>query len=193
MPAPPTSHSLLDRARRSGDDASWRKLTELYSPLIRRWIRPYVAQSADGDDILQDVLTMLVRELPGFEHNGRTGAFRAWLKMLAVNRLRVHWRSRAPVGGREELLHALHQLEDPSSALSRRWDEEHDRYVAQTLLESIRLEFRPATWRAFVGTVREGRSTAAVADELGLSENAVLIAKSRVLNRLRQMARGLID
>jgi hypothetical protein len=32
-----------------------------------------------------------------------------------------------------------------------------------------------------------------VADELGMTANAVLIAKSRVLRRLREEARGLTD
>jgi RNA polymerase sigma-70 factor (ECF subfamily) len=82
---------------------------------------------------------------------------------------------------------------DPHSDLSRSWGEEHDHHVAQTLLESIHLKFQPATWRAFEATVRDGRLTADVAAELGLSGNAVLIAKSRVLKRLQQKAEGLID
>ena len=77
--------------------------------------------------------------------------------------------------------------------LSRAWDEDHDRHVAQTLVESIRLEFRPETWRTFEATVRDGDSSADVAERLGISVNAVLIAKSRVLKRLRQKAEGLID
>jgi RNA polymerase sigma-70 factor (ECF subfamily) len=190
---PPTSHSLLEGARDPGDAASWRKLTDLYSPLIRRWVRPYVAQAADADDVIQDVLTMLVRELPCFEHNGRPGAFRAWLKAMTVNRLREHWRRRQVASGGDAVTDQLHQLEDPNSDLSRSWDEEHDRHVAQTLLESIRLEFQPATWRAFEAIVRDGRPTGEVAAELGLSVNAVLIAKSRVLKRLRQKGEGLID
>src|SRR5262245_8514057 len=104
---PHTSYSLLERARDPGDAASWRKLTDLYSPLIRNWLRSYVAQPADGDDVLQDVLTMLVRELPGFEHNGHPGAFRAWLKGLTVNRLRVHWRTRRPASGSDAVLEQL--------------------------------------------------------------------------------------
>ena len=91
------------------------------------------------------------------------------------------------------MLDQLRQLEDPTSSLSRAWDEDHDRHVAQTLVESIRLEFQPATWRAFEATVRDGGSTAEVAEKLGISVNAVLIAKSRILKRLRQKAEGLID
>lgn len=193
MATPNTSHSLLEQARDPGDATSWRRLTDLYSPLVRRWVRPYVAQPADTDDVLQDVLTVLVRELPRFEHNGRPGAFRAWLKAMTVNRLREHRRRRQVGSGGDAVLEQLHRLEDPNSDLSRSWDDEHDRHVAQTLLESIRLEFQPATWRAFEATVRDGRPTAEVAAELGLSENAVLIAKSRVLKRLRQKAEGLID
>ena len=73
------------------------------------------------------------------------------------------------------------------------WDEEHDRHITRTLLASIRLEFQPATWRAFQRQVQDGRPAADVAAELGLSVNAVLIAKSRVLKKLREKAEGLVE
>jgi RNA polymerase sigma-70 factor (ECF subfamily) len=57
----------------------------------------------------------------------------------------------------------------------------------------IRLEFHYSTWRAFELQVRDGRAPADVARELGTTVNAVLIAKSRVLKRLRQKAGGLIN
>ena len=65
------------------------RLSNIYAPLIRRWVRPYVAQSADFDDVVQEVLTTLVSELSRFDHNGRTGAFRAWLRAITVNRIRI--------------------------------------------------------------------------------------------------------
>jgi RNA polymerase sigma-70 factor (ECF subfamily) len=192
MSSPPTSHSLLEQARDRADGASWRKVVDLYAPLIRAWVRPNVRQPADVEDVVQDVLTQLVGELPGFAHNGRPGAFRVWLRALTVNRLRDHWRDRHPACG-GEVLQRLGQLEDPSSLLSRSWDAEHDRHVAETILGSIRLEFQSATWRAFEATVRDQRPTEEVAADLGMTPNAVLIAKSRVLKRLRQKAAGLID
>src|SRR4051794_12396785 len=94
MSAAPTSHSLLERARDPADAASWRRLTDIYTPLIRRGVRPYVPQPADLDDVVQEVLTPLVREPPRFEHNGRPGAFRAWLRTITVHRIRTHWQSR---------------------------------------------------------------------------------------------------
>jgi len=96
------------------------------------------------------------------------------------------------VGG-PDLREALAQLADPTSALSESWDLEHDRHVTKTLLKSIRLEFQPATWRAFERQVQDSQPASHVAQELGISVNAVLIAKSRVLKRLREKAAGLVD
>ena len=63
----PTSKSLLAKARNCSDQAAWRRLTELYEPLIERWARPHVAQRADAEDVVQEVMTTLVRELPRFD------------------------------------------------------------------------------------------------------------------------------
>jgi RNA polymerase sigma-70 factor (ECF subfamily) len=191
----PTSKSLLVRARDCSDQGAWHRLTELYSPLIEKWVRPNVAQRADAEDVVQDVLTALVRELPRFDHNQRPGAFRAWLRTITVHRLRAYWERRdsGPATGGQDQHEALVQLADPASALSQTWDEEHDRHVTKTLLQSIRLEFQPATWQAFERQVQHGHSASQVAAELSLTVNAVLIAKSRVLKRLREKAAGLVD
>jgi RNA polymerase sigma-70 factor (ECF subfamily) len=193
MASPHTSHSLLDRARDPGDADAWRRLAEVYVPLIRRWLRPYMLQPADSDDLVQEVLATMARELPRFQVRDRPGSFRAWLRTITVHRLRTYWQTRQarpqPSGGAD----FLDQLEDPNSALSRAWDEEHDRHVAGALLDSIRLEFTLPTWHAFEATVRDRRPAAEVAADLGLSVNAVLLAKSRVLRRLRQKAAGLIE
>lgn len=138
MSTPATSKSLLERARDPSDSSSWRKLVDLYLPLIRRWIRPRVRQPADLDDVVQDVLTKLASELRGFKHNKRPGAFRAWLRALTANRLRVHWRQRGQGSGSPELQDQLNQLEDPNSPLSRAWDEEHDRHVTRTQYQVAR-------------------------------------------------------
>ena len=54
-------------------------------------------------------------------------------------------------------------------------------------------QFEPKTWKAFQGFLLEDRPAADVAAGLGMTVNAVFIAKSRVMARLRQEAEGLID
>jgi RNA polymerase sigma-70 factor (ECF subfamily) len=130
--------------------------------------------------------------VPEFAHNRRMGAFRTWLRTVAAHKLGDYLRSarrRAPAGAADGQAQVLEQLEDPASDLSRRWERQHDQHVAQALLTLIRPEFAATTWEAFQRLVVEGQATAEVAAALNLTPNAVLIAKSRVLARLRQELR----
>jgi RNA polymerase sigma-70 factor (ECF subfamily) len=192
-----TSASLLDRLRAAPDEESWRRLVDLYTPLVRGWLRRYAQlQAQDADDLVQEVLAVVVRRIPDFHREPRAGAFRRWLRTITVNCLRDFWRSRRhrPVAtGDTEFQKMLDELADPESGLSRLWDQEHDQHVTQRLLEMIRPKFEPKTWRAFQRVALDGATPDETAAELGLSVNAVFIAKSRVLARLREEGQGLID
>ncbi|HKI38361.1 MAG TPA: sigma-70 family RNA polymerase sigma factor [Gemmataceae bacterium] len=190
-----TSASLLERLRTSPDEASWRRLDDLYRPLIRRWLLRDPTLREEAEDIVQDVMQVLVCELPGFQRR-QTGSFRRWLRTVAAHRLAAHYRARQ---NRPQALGAspeecpLAQLADPNSELSRLWDDEHDRYVLRRLMDLIEPMFEPSTLAAFRRVAFDGVAPADAAEELGLSHAAVLTAKSRVLSRLRQEAEGLID
>jgi RNA polymerase sigma-70 factor (ECF subfamily) len=187
-----TSATLLERLNDRNDAAAWERLVDLYTPLIRSWLRRHGAPEGEADDLAQEVLKAVVCHLPAFRHNGRAGAFRSWLRTIAVNQVRQSWRSGRGRPGSAGLAAALDQLADPASDLSLVWDREHDEHVLRRLLELIEPEFRPATWEAFRRQAVGGEPAEAVAADLGLTVNAVLIAKSRVLSRLRQEAGGLV-
>ena len=191
-----TSLSLLNRLSEGSDADSWGILTDLYGPWLRGWLRKNGLQPSDADDVVQDVLVVLARELPGFRHSGRPGAFRAWLHGILVNRLRdlrrrAQHRPAAPGG--TACLESLQQLADPQSGLSRLWRREHDQHVLHKLLKRIEPRFSPSTLQAFRRVVLENVEAGQAAQELGLSLNAVVIAKCRVLKELRREGRGLLD
>jgi RNA polymerase sigma-70 factor (ECF subfamily) len=186
-----TPLSLLDRLRQTPDEVSWRRLFDLYTPPLEAWLRRQGLSAADADDLMQDVFAAIFRDLPDFEHSGRRGAFRNWLRIMLVHRVRNFWRARRPGPGPGDPI--LDQLVEPESDLTKLWDREHDEFLARRLLELAEPEFSPTTWRSFHRQVVEGRPAAEVAVEMGLSVNAVLIAKSRVLRKIRNEARGLID
>ena len=191
-----TSVSLLDTLKASADNESWQRLVSVYSPLIRGWLRRYATAEHEMDDLVQEVLTVVVRRIPEFERQPRTGAFRCWLRTITVNCLRDFWRAkqiRPQATGNSDFQETLNQLEDSTSDLSKVWDEEHDRHVTERLLELIKPSFNDKTWRAFKGVAVDDRPAAEIAAELEMTVNAVFIAKSRVLSRLRQEGRGLID
>jgi RNA polymerase sigma-70 factor (ECF subfamily) len=61
------------------------------------------------------------------------------------------------------------------------------------MLACIRNGFHPTTWQVFQMLVLEDRPAAEVALHFQLQPNAVYVAKSRVLARLREEMRGLLD
>jgi RNA polymerase sigma-70 factor (ECF subfamily) len=191
-----TSASFLDSLRRASDDGAWSKLVDLYSPLIRGWLKRRGAATGDVDDIAQEVLAVVVRRFPEFRRKPQTGAFRAWLRKITVNCLRDHWRrnNKQPLAvGGTDFGAIVHQLEDPHSDLSKLWDREHDEHVTQYLLKLIRPDFSEKTWKMFQRFAIDGLSADEVANELGTTANAVFIAKSRVMATLRERGQGLID
>jgi RNA polymerase sigma factor (sigma-70 family) len=181
-----TSLTLIGRLRDSNDAEAWGHFVVLYAPLLRAWVRPHCAQESDADDVLQEVFTVVAGKLPEFAHNRRMGAFRRWIKHITSNKLGDYLRSRSRRTGTSSSDSLLEQLADPSSELSREWDRQHARYLAHALLQRIEHQFEPATWEAFHRVMMLGEPTASVAKALGLTANAVMIAKSRILARLRE-------
>lgn len=191
-----TSLSLLNRLRRSPESESWNRLVELYAPLLRAWLRKYDVQASDADDLTQEVLLAVSKDLSKFEHAGQPGAFRGWLKAILVNRLRKFWRARdrrPQARGDSDIDARLAQLDDPSSEMSLIWNREHDQYVLRQLLALAEPHFARNTWTAFCRVALDGAKPDVVAEEMGISRNAVIVAKCRVLSRLRQESEGLIE
>jgi len=189
-----TSVSLLDRLRQARPDASdWKLFQGLYLPLILRWLSRIPGLRVEAEDLAQDVLVVLIREIPRFQRQ-REGSFRAWLRQVTVNRVRTYRRQRVRRAAvrLDPADDFLESLADSNSDLAREWDRDHDQYVFQKLLALVQPEFQPTTWEAFRRFAVDGHAVADVARELGLSENSVILAKSRILKRLRQEAGELL-
>jgi RNA polymerase sigma-70 factor (ECF subfamily) len=191
-----TSKSLLERLRDRGDDRAWQRFVAVYESWLRGWLSRHDLQPADVEDVLQEILAIVSAKLPHFIHNGQPGAFRSWLRAILTNQLRYFLRgqrNRQAALPCEPLAGWLDQLTDPDSALSRQWDQEHDQQLVRRMLACIRNEFHPATWQVFQMHVLDDRPAAEVARHFQLQPNAVYVVKSRVLARLREELRGLLD
>ena len=182
-----TSTSLLDRVR-NADDGAWRRLVELYGPLIFSWGRRHQLSDEDAADVMQEVFAAVARSVQHFETQPRRGRFRGWLWTITRNKIRDHFRrTRNEVQARggdtawNELAAWPEEWSDDASIVSR----QEVRLLFDRALELIREEFQPQTWQAFWKSVVEGEATDVIARELRLSANGVRQAKSRVLRRLR--------
>jgi RNA polymerase sigma-70 factor (ECF subfamily) len=70
---------------------------------------------------------------------------------------------------------------------------EYRQHLVARALELMQSELQTVTWRACWEFVVNDRSASEVAQALGISVNAVYLAKGRVLRRLREELAGLLD
>jgi RNA polymerase sigma-70 factor (ECF subfamily) len=184
-----TPVSLLVRLRQPTDQAAWARFVELYLPLLSYWARRLGLDDGDAADLVQDVFVTLVEKLAAFRHD-RDRSFRAWLRTVLTNR----WRdARRRLAARPRQVAVA--LEDVAEAVAGDVldEREYRRQVVARALALLEGEFQDRTWRAFRAHGVEGRPAADVAAELGVSVNAVYLATSRVLRRLRAELEGLLD
>jgi RNA polymerase sigma-70 factor, ECF subfamily len=147
----------------------------------------------ESADLAQEVLVVVFGEVPRFNRQ-REGSFRAWLCQMTVNKVRNlrRKRQRRPAVGLDPADGFLERLSDPNDDLAREWDRDHDSHVVGKLLAVVRNDFSSSTWEAFRRFGVDNVPVGEVAEELGLSENAVILARSRVLKRLREEAGELL-
>jgi RNA polymerase sigma-70 factor (ECF subfamily) len=190
-----TSLSLLDRLRQD-DAASWEQLIGLYGSLVYSWCRQWGLQSTDAADVVQEVFRSVAAHLGQFRRDRPGDSFRKWLKAITTNQLRDHFRRLRErpqaIGGSQA--HQRMQEQPQETTLDHlATDSAEIRHVLRQALELVRADYEPQTWQAFWQTAVEGRDTRDVAAELGITANAVRIAKSRVRSRLRQEFGDLLD
>lgn len=187
-----TSASLIARMQRQEPDA-WRKLAEVYTPLVYGWARRGGLIDADAADAVQEVFQSVYRHSADFDSENQQSSFRAWLWAITRNQVRLFYRRRGDAlqaQGGTDLIRQLSQYpdwiddeEEPATACELR-------LLLQRTLVVIRDDFDDITWQAFWRLTVENHHTADLAVELGISQGAVRQAKYRVLCRLREEMGG---
>lgn len=183
-----TSPELLARVRCSEDSDAWRTFFDLYAPLLYRFARSLGLPGADAAEVRDQCLLELARTLPRWCYDPARGRFKSWLHALVRARAADAHRRRRRTPSSLELAGAAEPfvLEHLADDWDRQWRAEHLRHCC----EQARRLVSARTYRAFELLAVHGATVPQVAAELGLNENQVYKAKSRVLAEVRRcMAR----
>lgn len=182
-----TQSSLLVRLRMRDDSEAWSHFVRLYTPLLHHWVTRLGVESHRVNDLVQEVFVVLLGRV-SLIADDPPKSFRAWLRTVTLNKCRDYFR-RQKRAVEPQLMDQLEVAEaDPAALLT---EQEYRTHVAQAALRLMRHAFSESTWRACWEHVARGRAAADVAKELGISVNAVYLARGRVLKRLRMELDGL--
>ncbi|MDB5312671.1 MAG: rpoE 7 [Gemmataceae bacterium] len=198
MAEPPlTRVTLLTRIRDGRDVDAWREFVRIYGPVVYRFARNRGLQDADAADLMQDVLRSVARNAGRMEYDPARGTFRGWLYTVTRNKIynflngqRHRPRATGDADAQERLDATPARDEEGPDA---DWEREYQRRLTDRAMDLVKDEFQPATWQAFWETAVDGKPAAEVGSGLKMTAGAVYVAKSRVLARLRDEVRKMMD
>lgn len=187
-----TRETLLLRLRDCGDGVSWEEFAEIYTPLLYRYCQKREIRPHDIADIVQEVMRSVSIAMPGFTYDRSLGTFKGWLFTALRHAIGRHFTnlSRQPIA-----LSVSHLLSfadsEPSVEELDRWDRDYEARLLAWAIAQVRSEFAERIWKAFEMTALEDRDPAEVAEKIGMTRNAVAIAKYRVIRRIREKAQSI--
>ncbi|MFF4287503.1 sigma-70 family RNA polymerase sigma factor [Streptomyces sp. NPDC001633] len=102
-------HAGLVVAAQAGDDRAREKLIAAYLPLLYNIVGRALSGHADVDDVVQETLLRVVRDLPSLR---APESFRSWLVSITLRQINTHWHRQRTFAGRTTVLDEAHQIPD---------------------------------------------------------------------------------
>lgn len=171
--------ALVERAR-GGDPAAWERLYQDHFDGIYRDLAFLVFPPSVAEELVQETFAAAIRSIRRFDGGCQ---FATWLRGIAHNLVRKHWRTHVR---RSRAYDALEELRFGSGRPGPRDVEgaHLDRRRA-AVLQAV-LETLPGGWReAFVLCDVQGLSPAEAAERLGIKPGNVRVRAARARARIR--------
>lgn len=176
-----TSYSLVDRSI-DGETDAWMSLSDIYAPMIYKWVRNCGIQPDDANEITQKTFVKVFQNLRSFEKG--QGRFRGWLWTISRNLVRdfAEERSRR---------HATIDPIDIEKIERKPWDAVESavppKEILRRAIEHLEHDLDERSRMIVQEVIMADRQPKIVADELGVSVNTVYIVKSRAIRKFRKL------
>ena len=184
-----TNTSLLMGLKDQKNDAVWSEFFGRYQPMLHAFARKLGMSDQDAQDAAQETLMAFCSAYREGAYDREKGRLRTWLFGIASHKVRDIQRR----GGRERVVvdqtegTAFFNKVPDDEQVSQIWENEWQQAVLKQCMNEVRKQVKPQTMEAFEMFALKGMSAEDVAAKLGMTENAVWIAKNRVLSRLREV------
>ncbi len=160
--------------------SAWAALYEqTYEPVFRH-VCYLVGDAAAAEDLVQETFARAFTSIAGFD---RRASFVSWVRGIALNLVRMHWRSAATKERAHASLASLTELTpqrtevDPAAA--------HQQETRMRVLYEILAEMPEHLREVFILRELEGLSAREVGELLGITANNVGVRISRARGKIR--------
>ena len=183
----PTRYTLLGRLHNWDDQESWRDFFDTYWQLIYSVAIKCGLSDDEAQDVVQETVICVAKEIQNFQRNRELGSFKSWLCQLTrwriADQLRKRDRAELQPGGEAggQFQREVQGFPDESAPRAEAaWDEEWREHRIATAVARVKRSVNPAQYQMFDLYAVKGRPAAEVARLFQVSESAVYVAKHRV-------------
>jgi RNA polymerase sigma-70 factor (ECF subfamily) len=191
----PTRWSLLSRLKNWDDQTSWREFHDTYRRLIYNVALKAGLNAQEAQDVVQETLLTVAKNLKEFETDPARGSFKAWLLKTTHWRIINQFNKRRP----DQLARAHRAPNDPretateeripdsgGAALEWVWDTEWKEHLIATALERLKRKVKLKHFQIFFLHVIKGQSVRDVAQSLGVNVAQVYLVKHRLARQFQR-------
>ena len=195
----PTRYSLLSRLQNWDDQQSWKTFFDTYWRLIYSIALKSGLTEAEAQDVVQETIICVAKDINKFKHDRALGSFKGWLRNLTRWRIADQLRKRKPNALGEDVssngdisMVDLAEIPDPAGAgLESLWEAEWQSNLMEAALERVRRRVKEEHYQIFdLNVVRQWPANK-VARILEVNIAQVYLAKHRVLALLKREVRIL--
>jgi RNA polymerase sigma-70 factor (ECF subfamily) len=195
----PTRCSLLSRLKDWENQDSWREFFNTYWRLIYSVARKAGLQEDEAQDVVQDTITTVAKEMKNFRYDRSKGSFKGWLKVITKRRVADSLRRRYRSGARKNVSAdaavvqaGMAQMQVPEAeVIEQLWEDEWRQRVLEAAIERVKATISPAQFQIFELFELKQCPIREVTSALNLSRVAVYVACHRVKKMLKSEVRKL--
>ena len=190
----PTRYTLLSRLHDWDDQESWRVFFDTYWRLIYSVAIRSGLGSAEAQDVVQETIICVAKDIQKFKRDRSAGSFKGWLRNLTRWRIADQLRKR----GRADLqvlvfdeAHAELPQHSAASDLEELWETEWRNNLMEAATERVRRLVKEEHYQMFDLNVLKQWPASKVAKALGVNVGLVYLAKHRVSALIRKQVQLL--
>lgn len=188
-----TTTQVLEDLKGSNEAFAWNRFRDHFYPIILKFAKKLGLPQSYAEDAAQETMLTFLKAFRAGRYNKEKGRLSSWV-FGVTRRVIFNFRKRLP---REHIISDdtagtpfWNMIED-EKAIKHTWESEWQKHVLEKCLLKAYSEFNGKVFEAFKLYALELKPVEEVCQALDMSSNAVYIAKSRVLSRLRQLQQDI--
>ena len=191
-----TRWSVIAGIKDPNNDARWTEFYELYSDLIFAVAMKSGLREHEAQDVVQETMKSVARNIGEFDASPGRGSFRSWLLQLARWRIEDQRAKRLPVSAGEAptqtgVTSTVERVPDPAELDVHVYDAEWRKALLNEALRRLQLKVKAQQYQVFYLLEMDGKNTSEVAAMTGMSAARVYLERHRVRLKLKNILASL--